>query len=62
METWQKEHIFTGHISLADSPISIYFVLELNKVDMRLKKKKKMKFYKETLKKTLIILYTTKNK
>ena len=47
---------------MADSPISIYFVLELNKVDMRLKKKKKMKFYEETLKKTLIILYTTKNK
>ena len=61
METSQKEHIFTGHISLADSPISIYFVLELKKVDMRLKKKK-MKFYKETLKKTLIILHRTKNK
>ena len=55
------QNIFTKHLSLTDSPISVYFLLELKKVDMRLKKKK-MKFYKETLKKTLIILYRTKNK
>ena len=40
--------------------IASYFLLELEKVDMCLKKK--MKFYKEILKKTLIILYRTKNK
>ena len=62
METWQKKStFFTEHLPLADSPISVYFLLELKKVDMRLKKKK-MKFYKETLKKTLIILHRTKNK
>ena len=55
------QNIFTKYLSLTDSPISVYFLLELKKVDMRLKKKK-MKFYKETLKKTLIILYRTKNK
>ena len=56
METWQKKNtFFTEHLPLVD------FVLELKKVDMPLKKKK-MKFYKETLKKTLIILHRTKNK
>ena len=56
METWQKKNtFFTEHLPLVD------FVLELKKKDMPLKKKK-MKFYKETLKKTLIILYRTKNK
>ena len=62
METWQKKKtFFTEHLPLADSPIDVYFLLELKKVDMLLKKKK-MKFYKETLKKTLIILHRTKNK
>ena len=62
METWQKKILFfIEHLPLADSPISVYFLLKMKKVDMRLKKKK-MKFYKETLKKTLIILYRTKNK
>ena len=62
METWQKKNnFFTEHLPLVDSPINVYFVLELKKVDMRLKKKK-MKFYKETLKETLIILHKTKNK
>ena len=62
METWQKKILFfIEHLPLADSPISVYFLLKKKKVDMRLKKKK-MKFYKETLKKTLIILYRTKNK
>ena len=54
----KKNTFFTEHLPLGDSPISVYFLLELKKVDMRLKKK--MKFYKETLKKTLIILYRTK--
>ena len=57
----KKNNFFTEHLPLADSSISVYFLLELRKVDMPLKKKK-MKFYKETLKKTLIILYRTKNK
>ena len=57
----KKNNFFTEHLPLADSSISVYFLLELRKVDMPLKKKK-MKFYKETLKKTLIVLYTTKNK
>ena len=35
--------------------IAPFFLLELKKVDVRLKKKK-MKFYKETLEKTLMIL------
>ena len=39
----------------------VYFRSELKRVDVRLKRKK-MKFYKETMKKTLIILYRTKNK
>ena len=53
----KKNTFFTEHLPLGDSPISVYFLLELKKVDMRLKKK--MKFYKETLKKTQI-LYRTK--
>ena len=57
----KKNTFFTEHLPLADSPISVYFLLELKKVHMRLKKKE-MKFYKETLKKTLIVLYTTKSK
>ena len=57
----KKNTFFTERLPLADSPIRVYFLLELKKVDMRLKKKE-MKFYKETLKKTLIVLYTTKNK
>ena len=62
MEAWQKQNtFFTEHLPLANSSIRVYFLLELKKVGMHLKKKK-MKFYKETLKKTLIILYRTKNK
>ena len=52
----KKNTFFTEHLPFADSPISVYFLLELKKADMRLKKNK-MKFYKEILKKTLIILY-----
>ena len=54
----KKNTFFTEHLPLAYSPISVYFLLELKKVDMRLKKKK-MRFYKETFKK---ILYRTTNK
>ena len=62
METWQKKILFfIEHLPLADSPISVYFLLKKKKVDRRLKKKK-MKFYKETSMKTLIILRKTKNK
>ena len=60
--TWRrgkKNTFFTEHLQLADSKYSVYFLLELKKVDVHLKKE--MKFYKETLKKTLIILYRTKN-
>ena len=46
---------------MTDSGYRVYFVLELKKVDAHLKKKK-IEFYKETLKKTLIILHKTKNK
>ena len=45
----KKNTFLTEHRPLADFPISIYFLLELKKVDVRFKKKK-MKFYKETLK------------
>ena len=44
-----KNTFLTEHRPLADFPISFYFLLELKKVDVRFKKKK-MKFYKETLK------------
>ena len=57
----KKNNFFREHLSLADPLISVYFLLELKKVNM-LSKKKKMKFYKEALKKTLVILYRTKNK
>ena len=57
----KKEHLFTEQLPLADFRYSLYFLLELKKVDVRLKKKK-MKFYKETMKKTRLILYRTKNK
>ena len=40
----KKEHFFAEHLPLADSRYSAYFLLELKKVDVRLKKKK-MKFY-----------------
>ena len=36
----KKNTFFTEHLPLTDSPISVYFLLELKKVDMRLKKKK----------------------
>ena len=61
--TWRrgiKEHLFTEHLPLADSGYRVYFLLELKEVDVHLKKT--MRFYKETLKKALIILYRTKNK
>ena len=57
----KKNTFFTEHLPLSDSPISFFFLLELKKVDMHLKKKK-VKLYKETLKKTQIILFRTKNK
>ena len=44
-----KNTFLTEHRPLADFPISVYFLSELKKVDVRFKKKK-MKFYKETLK------------
>ena len=43
----KKNTFFTEHLPLADSLISVYFLLELKK-DMRLKKK--MKYHKETSK------------
>ena len=46
---------------MTDSGYSVCFLLKLKKVDVRLKKKK-IKFYKETLKKTIIMLHKTKNK
>ena len=36
----KKNSFFTEHLPLADFPISVYFLLELEKVEMRLKKKK----------------------
>ena len=57
----KKERLFTEQLPLADFRFSVYFLLELKKVDVRLKKKK-MKFYKETMKKTRLILHRTKNK
>ena len=57
-----KDNIFfTEHLPVAVSGYCVYFLLELKRTDVHLKKKK-MKFYKETFKKTLIILYRTKNK
>ena len=49
------------HLPVAASGYCVYFLLELKGIDVRLKKKK-MNFYKEILKKTLIILYRAKNK
>ena len=57
----KENNFLTEHLPLADFPISVYFVLELKEIDVCFKKKK-MKFYKETLKKALIILYRTKYK
>ena len=52
METWQKRTSFLQNIShYLVLDLVPYFLLELKKVDVRLKKKK-MKFCKETLKKT----------
>ena len=45
----KKNTFLTEHLPLADFPISVYFLLELKKVDVRFKKKK-MKFCKEKLK------------
>ena len=45
----KKNTFLTEHLPLADFPISVYFLLELKKVDVRFKKKK-MKCYKETRK------------
>ena len=45
----KKNTFLTEHRPLADFPISVYFLLELKKVDVRFKKKK-IKFYQETLK------------
>ena len=62
MDTWQKRTpFFTEHLPLTDSGYRVYFLLELKKVDAYLKKKK-IEFYKETLKKAIIILHKTKNK
>ena len=57
----KKNTFFTEHLPLTDSGYSVCFLLKLKKVDVRLKKKK-IKFYKETLKKTIIMLHRTKNK
>ena len=46
----KKERLFTEKLPLANFRYRVYFLLELKKVDVRLKKKK-MKFYKETMKK-----------
>ena len=54
-----KEHLF--YRTFLSGYYCAYFLLELKRVDVRLKKKK-MNFYKETLKKILIILKRTKNK
>ena len=40
----KKNTFFAEHLLLADARCSTYFLLELKKVDVRLKKKK-MKFY-----------------
>ena len=61
METWQKRTPFLQSISQYLFLGIVSIVLELKRVDMHLKKKK-MNFYKETPKKTLTILYRTKNK
>ena len=45
----KKNTFLTEHLPLVDFLITVYFLLELKKVDVRFKKKK-MKFYKETLK------------
>ena len=61
METWQKRIPFYGTSPIDYSPINDYFLLELKKVGVRFKKNK-IKFYKETLKITLVILYRPKSK
>ena len=61
METWKKKNTFTEHLLVAACGYCVYFLLELKRVDVRLEKKR-LKFCKETLKKTLIILHRTKNK
>ena len=55
----KKAQLF--YIPVTASGYCAYFLLEMKRVEKRLKKKK-MKFHKETLKKTLIILHRTKNK
>ena len=50
-EMWKKNTFLIEHLPLADSRYNVCFLLELKKIDVRLKKKE-MKFYKETLKRT----------
>ena len=57
----QKNTFIIEHFPVAASEYCVYSFLELKRVDVSLKKKK-MNFNKEALKKTLIILYRTKNK
>ena len=45
----KKNSFLTEHLPLAVFPISVYFLWELEKVDVRFKKKK-IKFYQETMK------------
>ena len=61
-ETWQKRlPSFREHAPVTTSEYCTYFLLELKRVDV-LMQKKKMKFYKKTLKKTVIIFNRNKNK
>ena len=57
----QNNILFTEYLPLAASGYYVYFLLELKRVDVHLQRKR-MNFYKETLKKTQIILYRTKDK
>ena len=56
-----KKSTRTEHLPVTTSEYCVYFLLELKRVDVRLQKKK-MKFYNETLKKTLINLHKNESK
>ena len=60
-EVAKKPSFFTEHLPVTASGYCNYFLLEMARVDVRLKKKK-IKFFKDTLKKTLTILNRTKKK
>ena len=57
----RKKNTRREHLPVTTSEYCVNFLLELKRVDVRLQKKK-MKFYNETLKKTLINLYKNENK